>query len=178
MKNKKIVMIFGILLIFILVGGYFGIKYVKNKDSNHITEYTPEAEITEEQSRQTIVSLYFIDSETGALYPEARLVDIKELMNLPYEKLANLLIEGPKNDKLKRAIPENTKVLKSYTEGDCWVLDFSSEILGYNKEEKNAKENLINRVVNTMTELTEINRVKFLLDGSENEEFKGEFVRK
>ena len=178
MKNKKIITIFGILLILILVGGYFGIKYVKNKDSNQITEYTPEEEITDEQSRQTIVSLYFINAETGELYPEARLVDIKELMNLPYEKLANLLIEGPKNDKLKRAIPENTKVLKSYTEGDCLVLDFSSEILGYNKEEKNDKENLINSVVNTMTELTEINRVKFLVDGSENEEFKGEFVRK
>ena len=87
MKNKKIITIFGILLILILVGGYFGIKYVKNKDSNQITEYTPQEEITDEQSRQTIVSLYFIDAETGALYPEARLVDIKELMNLPYEKL-------------------------------------------------------------------------------------------
>ena len=87
MKNKKIVMIFGILLILILLGGYFGIKYVKNKDSNQITEYTPEAEITEEQSRQTIVSLYFINAETGELYPEARLVDIKELMKDIYRNV-------------------------------------------------------------------------------------------
>ncbi len=74
----------------------FGIKYAKNKTQNEIKEYTPEQEITDEQSRQTIVSLFFVDRETGQLVPEARLVDIKELVNLPYEKLANLLIEGPK----------------------------------------------------------------------------------
>ena len=59
MKNKKIVIIFSVLLILILVLGYFGIKYAKNKSENVIEEYTPEQEITEEQSRQTIVSLYF-----------------------------------------------------------------------------------------------------------------------
>ena len=43
MKNKKIVMVFIILLIIIAVGGYFIIKYVKEKyQNNDIQEYTPE----------------------------------------------------------------------------------------------------------------------------------------
>lgn len=172
MENKKTITIFGILLIIILVGGFFGIKYAKNKTQNKIKEYTPEQEITDEQSRQTIVSLFFVDGETGQLVPEAKLVDIKELVNLPYEKLANLLIDGPKNDKLKKTIPDNTKILKSYTDKDCLVLDFSSDILSFDKEDKNAKQNLINSVVYTMTQFTEINSVKFLVDGVENEELK------
>ena len=172
MESKKTITIFGILLIIILVGGFFGIKYAKNKTQNKIKEYTPEQEITDEQSRQTIVSLFFIDMETGQLVPEARLVDIKELVNLPYEKLANLLIEGPKNDKLKKTIPDNTKILKSYTDKDCLILDFSSDILSFDKEDKNAKQNLINSVFYTMTQFTEINSVKFLVDGVENEELK------
>ena len=172
MRSKKTITIFGILLIIILVGGFFGIKYAKNKTQNKIKEYTPEQEITDEQSRQTIVSLFFVDGETGQLVPEARLVDIKELVNLPYEKLANLLIDGPKNDKLKKTIPDNTKILKSYTDKDCLVLDFSSDILSFDKEDKNAKQNLINSVVYTMTQFTEINSVKFLVDGVENEELK------
>lgn len=172
MGSKKTITIFGILLIIILVGGFFGIKYAKNKTQNEIEEYTPEQEITDEQSRQTIVSLLFVDRETGQLVPEARLVDIKELVNLPYEKLANLLIEGPKNDKLKKTIPDNTKILKSYTDKDCLVLDFSSDILSFDKDDKNAKQNLINSVVYTMTQFTEINSVKFLVDGVENEELK------
>ena len=85
MGSKKTITIFGFLLIIILVGGFFGIKYAKNKTQNEIKAYTPEPEITDEQSRQTIVSLLFVDRETGQLVPEARLVDIKELVNLPYE---------------------------------------------------------------------------------------------
>lgn len=33
------------------------------------------------------------------------------------------------------------------------------------------KENLINSLVNTLTQLNEVNSIKILIDGSENEEF-------
>ena len=69
-----------------------------------VEEYTPQEEITDEQARQTIVSLYFPLKETNELNPEARLIDIREIINNPYEKLVNLLIEGPKNDKNKKSI--------------------------------------------------------------------------
>ena len=49
---------------------------------------------------------------------------------------------------------------------------FSSDILSFDKDDKNAKQNLINSVVYTMTQFTEINSVKFLVDGVENEELK------
>ena len=178
MKNKKTVFIFGVLLIIILVGGYWGIKFVKNKQQEiAVTEYTPEEEITQEQLRNTIVSLYFPLKETKELVPEARLIDIKEIINTPYEKLVNLLIEGPKNDKNQKIIPENTKLLKTYLEGDCVVLDFSSEFLNYNKEDEKEKDNLINSLVNTLTELTEINSVKILINGNINDEFKDVYIR-
>ncbi len=178
MKNQKIIIIFIILLIIILIGGVLGIKYVKNKNQDTIVEeYTPEEEITSEQLRQTIVSLYFPEKETKQLAPEARLVDIKELINNPYEKLINLLMEGPKNDKLEKIIPEGTKILRVYMENDCLILDMSSEFLNYNKEDEKIKNNIINSIVNTMTELTEVNQVKILIDGNENEEFKEIYKR-
>ena len=103
MKSKKIGIIFFVILVIILIGGYFGIRYVKNKGKETtVEEYTPQEEITEDQVRQTIVSLYFPSEETNELNPEARLIDIKEIINNPYEKLVNLLIEGPKNDKNKK----------------------------------------------------------------------------
>lgn len=179
MKNKKIICIFSILLVIILIAGYFGIRYAKEKEAQESTqEYTPEEEITEEQLRQTIVSLYFPDKETGELMPEARLVDIKEIMNNPYEKLVNLLIEGPKNEKATKVIPENTKVLKTYTEGDCVVLDLSKEFLNYSKEDTKQKQNMIDSIVNTLTELTEVNSVKFMIDGQSNKEFKDIYTRR
>ena len=177
MKNKKIGIIFFIALIIVLIVGYFLIQYFKNKEEKvSVEEYTPQEEITDEQIRQTIVSLYF-PSEENQLKPEARLIDIKDIINNPYEQLINLLIEGPKNEKNKKVIPENTKLNKTYLEGDCVVLDFSSEILNYSKENKNAKNNIINSIVNTLTELTEVNKVKILINGKENDEFKEIYER-
>ena len=161
MKNKKILIIFICLFILLLIGGYITIKFVKSQNEETVVEeYVPEQEITEEQLRQTIVSLYFLDSQTNELVPEARLLDIKDMIANPYEKLVNLLIEGPKNEKNKKLLPENTKLLQNYLEGDCLVLDFSSEILNYNKEKKKKKNNLINSIVKTLTQLTEIKNYK------------------
>lgn len=179
MKNKKIGIIFFTAFMILLIGGFFAIRYVKNKEKETVVEeYVPEEEITEEQVRQTIVSLYFPNKETNELNPEARLIDIKEIMNNAQEKLISLLVEGPKNEKNKKVIPEGTKLNKSYFEGDCVVLDFSSEFLNYNKEEEKAKENLIDCIVNTLTELTEVNKVKILVDGNENAEFNEVYSRK
>lgn len=178
MKNKKIWIIFVFLFILLLIGGYFAIKYVKSKNQETIVEeYVPEEEITEEQLRQTIVSLYFLDKQTNELVPEARLIDIKDMLSNPYEKLVNLLIEGPKNEKSSKLIPNNTKLLQNYLEGDCVVLDFSSEILNYDKQNEKTKENIVDSLVNTLTELAEINKVKILVNGSENAEFKEIYTR-
>lgn len=178
MKNKKIITIFIILLIIIAVGGYFIIKYVKEKyPKDDIQEYTPEEEITDEQMRQTIVSLYFVDNQTNELAPEARMIDIKDIMEQPYEKLINLLIEGPKNERLSKIIPEGTKLLGVNLNENTLTINFSSEFLNYDKQEPVTKANLINSIVNTMTELTEVNNVKILIDGNENEEFKDNYVR-
>lgn len=179
MKNKKIVIIFSVLLILLIIGGYFVIKYLKQKDeSGEITEeYTPQEEISEEQLRQTIVTLYFISKDTKEITPEARLVDIKDIITNPYENLINLLIEGPKNEKNQKVIPDNTKLNKTYMEGDCITLDFSQEFLNYDKNDEKAKENMVNTIVNTLTELTEVNKVKILIDGNQNEEFQEEYQR-
>lgn len=178
MKNKKMAMIFFVALVIVLIVGYFFIQYLKNNEQETaIEEYVPQEEITEEQVRQTIVSLYFPLKENDELTPEARLIDIKEIINNPYEKLVNLLIEGPKNEKNKGVIPENTKLNKNYLDGDCVVLDFSPELLNYSKDNEKEKSNIINSIVNTLTELTEVNEVKILIDGNENDEFKDVYKR-
>lgn len=181
MNKNKLKIIFGFLVLVIAVGGFFIVKWVKdnNQNENNIgEEYIPQEEITEEQARQTIVSLYFPDRENKKLTPEARLVDIKELINLPYEKLMNLLIQGPKNEKLERIIPKGTNILRTFTEGDILILDLTKDFLNYDMEQENGKENLINSIVYTMTELTEINNVKFLIEGEENVQFNQIYSRK
>lgn len=178
MKNKKIMILFFLLLIIIFISGFFAIKYLNQKQSGAIVEeYIPEEEISDEQLRNTIVSLYFQDKDTKELLPEARLIDINQLVNTPYETLVNLLIEGPKNDKLEKVIPNDTKILKVYMENDCVIIDLSKEFLNYDKTNEKTKYNLVNSIVNTLTELTEVNKVKILIEGGTNEEFKDIYIR-
>ena len=145
MKNKKIVISFIVLVIAIFLIGYFAIKYVKEKKSQEgMSEYTPQEEISEDQVRETIVTLYFLDSESNTLKPEARLVSVKNIITSPYNTIIELLINGPKNEKLKKLIPENTQLLNTSLDGECLTVDFSNELLNYNKNnQKNVKRNKI-----------------------------------
>lgn len=180
MKNKKILELFIISVLLIVLLGFWTIKYAKQKKTSEIqnNEYTPQEEISENQSNKTIVSLYFTDKETGLLKPEARLINVKDLINSPYNTLIELLIEGPKNEKLQKIIPDGTKLLKSSLENECLILDFSKDILNYNKDDSMLKNNLIYSIVNTVTELNEVNQVKFLVEGQKSDEFEEFYVRK
>ena len=82
-----------------------------------------------------------------------------------------MLIEGPKNEKYTKLIPENTKLNQTYKEKDMVYLDFSSEFLNYDKEDTSVKQNMIDSLVKTLTQLTEVNSIKILINGEENEEF-------
>lgn len=178
MKGNKIFIIFLVILIIIIVGGYFTIKYLKNKDiQNEIQEYTPQEEINDEQFRQTIVSLYFLNADTNELMPEARLIDVALLIDKPYDTLVQLLIDGPKNDKLSKLIPDGVQICGTEFQGDCVILNLSEEFVNI-ANDTNLKDKTINSIVNTLTELTEVNSVKFLINGQENENFKESFTRK
>lgn len=85
----------------------------KEKKNENPTEITPMEEMTEEQERQTIISLYYTNTETNTLMPEARVVDAKELLENPYTTLIEYLMKKPKNEKYKSSIPENTKINKA-----------------------------------------------------------------
>ena len=84
MNNKKIIMYICIILIIIILTsvGYYIFNNIKNK--KQIIEYIPEQEITEEQLRKTVITLYFLNPDTNKLVAEARQIDSKELINFPY----------------------------------------------------------------------------------------------
>ena len=167
-KRILIVTISIILIIAIIVGVYF---FIKNKNQeNEIIEYTPQEEITDEQMRQTIVSLYF--KNENELIPEARLVDVKELIDNPYEKILTMLIEGPKNENLQKTIPNGTKINKIEKQGENLIIDFSEEFILNQQEGEENEKLVIKSIVKTVTELTEINGIKIKINGEENKEFK------
>lgn len=130
------------------------------------TEYIPETEIEEVELRKTIVTLYFKDKNSGELVEETRLIDSKILLREPYVELINLLLNGPENTNYTKIIPDGVSILECKYEGGCVVINFSKELNNANLEEKD-KENLKTSILNTLTQLTEVNNVKILVDGND-----------
>lgn len=171
MKNGKIfLVIIGIILCIMIVLTI--VSSISNKEQTaENPEIVPGEEITEEQERQTIISLYYMNSETKSLVPEARVIDAKNLLENPYKRLVEYLIEGPKNEKFQSSLPENVKVNGASINGDMVILDLSQEFIE-NQSEETIKI-AISSIVNTLTELNDVNSVKILINGEEGKKIEG-----
>lgn len=183
--NRKKLSIILIIILIILIGVLIFMKFKDKKEIAIPTEITPLEEITEEQERQTMISLYFTNSETNTLIPEARKIDAKKLLENPYKLLVGLLIEEPKNEKLVSSIPEGTKVNNAVLKEDTVELDLSKEFIENQNGDIEKASLSIYSIVNTLTELNEVKAVKILIEGEENQKFnnidlslKDAFVRK
>lgn len=176
MKNKKIFCLLILVLIIILVSLFFIIKnFTKNnsnKEQNQYLDYTPEEEISNKQMRETNITLYFIDNE-NKIQTEKRLIDSEELLQDPYQKLISLLISGPESENLSNVFPENTKILDTKLENNCAILNFSEEIQNYNDDTQ--KYNIINTILNTLTQLNEVNSIKILINNETVDKFNDEY---
>ena len=155
-----------IILIIISVIVVLGIVIVLNVDVE--TDYTPETEIEDVELRKTIVTLYFIDKESGDLAKESRLIDSKDLLKSPYEYLLNLLITGPENNKYEKTIPEGTEILQTALNNGCVEISFNKAFQEANLDE-NKLDKALNSILNTLSELTEVNSIKVLIEGNEVE---------
>ena len=167
-NRKKITAIITLILIILLAIFIWNNISIENNVDEY-QDYTPEEEISEEQMRQTKVILFFANSETGEIESEIKIVDVNLLINEPYKKIMNWLINGPQSSNLKKLIPEGTAMHDIKVEKSCAIINLSNEFLNYETEENKLK--IINSIVNTLTNLKEINSVKFLINGEENEKF-------
>ena len=170
MKIKKTLMYMGIfsgLFFIILIGWVIN----TNKEIEENNEIIPEQELSDDQLRQTIITLYFFGKETAKLEPEARKIDVRELVNNPYQVLANLLIEGPKNEELLKLIPDGTKLNNIEIKDQIVYIDFSEEFINEQKLGEEQEKMIINSILKTLIELNEVNGIKILINGEENKAF-------
>ena len=78
LSNKEFEIRFAVVIIFAIL------KNTSQVDvETTMSEYTPEEEITDQQNRMTIVTLYFWDAQNCKMVPEARNVDVKDLVEDP-----------------------------------------------------------------------------------------------
>ena len=69
MNSKKLT--YFLIVLVIILGSIFVITKIPKKEEKG-EEYIPQEEISDKQAMQTLVTLYYINSDTGELLPEAR----------------------------------------------------------------------------------------------------------
>lgn len=156
------------IIIFLIV--VLGVFIVLNIDIE--TEYVPETEVEETELRKTIVTLYFENINSGELSKETRMIDSKELLKNPYKTLLEMLFSGPENANYKNEIPSGTTILDTSFNNGCVTINLSKEF------NENVTQEQINEarlaIYKTLTELTEVNSIKILIDGCELENVSNE----
>ena len=166
-KNRKKIIAIITLIILILIAIFIYNNISIENTTEEYQDYTPQEEISEEQMRQTKVVLFFANIENGELEAETKIVDANLLINEPYKEIMNWLIKGPQSSNLKKLIPDGTAMHDIKVEKSCAIINLSNEFLNYETEENKLK--IINSIVNSLTNLKEINSVKFLINGETNE---------
>ena len=169
MKKKIIFTIIFIIIIVILIICSVSTEIENNVEN--IPEIEPEEEISEEEMRQTKVELYFVDKTSGILSKEDRKIDSKDLLDNPYKYIIQLLINGPESEGLENPIPEGTKINNVTFSKGVLTVDLSSEFLNSSGTDS------IYSIVDSLTQFTEINEIKFLIDGEVKEGLKNSFIK-
>lgn len=177
MKRMKVI---ALLIALVLIMWSCG-----NKQSNLTPveeDLTPASSLTIDEEEAAVLNekvpviLYFADEQQTKLVKEIRYVDIKEAKK-GTATLASVmvkeLIAGPKAKGLKGIIPEGTSLRAPVAiEGRTATVDFTKEFIDNHPGGKELAELTIYSIVNTLTELKDIERVKIIINGKETKNFK------
>lgn len=115
------------------------------------------------------ITLYFSNSEGTALLQEVQ--EIHYSSNISLEKLVmEQLLKGPQGEAGRSAIPDGTKLVNvSVVDGVCFV-NLDEGFLNQNYEI--AEPVVIYSIVNSLTELTTVNKVQISVNGDTNRRYR------
>lgn len=154
----------------------------KDNENAMMEELSPISSLTidEEEAaalnEKVPVVLYFGDVQNNKLVKEIRYVDIKEAKKGTETFASSMvkeLIKGPKAEGLTPLIAEGTTLRSPVTISErIATVDFTKEFVDNHPGGKELAELTVYSVVNSLTELKEIERVKITINGKETKNFK------
>lgn len=117
-------------------------------------------------------NLYFGTADGRLLAREERALEVQTTSSLAKE-LTSELINGPQIEGLLPTLPKQTKIRQlEIKDGICYV-DFSKEFSTKHPGGEASETLTIYSVVNTLTELPDIEKVQFLIEGEKCETYQG-----
>jgi len=155
----------------------FGLK--NNDEVSPVSSIALSEAEAEQIANKAPIYLYFSNEEGTKLKLEVRYIPMSEAKKTANE-LASLivkeLINGPKESGLKPTIPAETKLRSNVKiDGEVATVDLTKEFKEKHPGGKAEEQLTIYSIVNSLTELKEISKVKFKIDGKSVKEFKGNY---
>ena len=119
------------------------------------------------------IKLYFADSEGTKLVLEERQVETNSNKEHVRCIMEQLIIGPSKNLGLSATVPSETKIRDiEVKDGVCYV-DLSTEFVTKHSGGAQAETITVKSIVNSLTEVAEVKKVQFLIEGEKLQEFKG-----
>ncbi len=159
MGNSKLLITLLIVIAILFV-------WLKFLNSTKVTTQNSELQMENLSQDETKVLLYFLDDTYEKFVAEYRNVSLKDIKENMIYTILEELIKGPVSNEFKAIIPKETKIKSISQEGSKVIVDFSKEFLN----EKDSEEDKIKKiysVVNTLTEVKEIEEVEIKVEGTQ-----------
>ncbi len=171
MRVKNILTI-ALLLIFTiaLLGGCSSAKNGANKE-------TGEAKSGTETKIKRNIILYFGDEQAEKVVAEKRTIEIAPSSSTAViaEAIVKELIKGPENKKLQKTIPPETRLLSLKINNGIARVNFSEELITKHWGGSAGETMTIFSLVNSLTELNDINKVEILVNGKIKDSLLGHY---
>ena len=172
-KRKKVLIVIIVTSVsFVLIAMlYMNIDVKRMSRNEGKFELVPEEEISDEQMRETTVSIFYV-GKNNEMKEEIKKVDAKQLVKNPYAITVEMLLKKPESEDLKTCIPDGVKLNSIDKSGETIIIDLSKEFVEKMEDNVEIQGLSIGQIVNTITQYTEINAVKILIDGNDDVTFK------
>jgi len=176
-RKKRLTFLHPILYILIGMAVFFAIVYAgeylipggkKNNppnDSGFLSTHQTGSQTTTLNGKPSLeVVLYFTDEEFTGLVPEKRFIE--KSSNI-FEAVLQELLRGPQFSSHFNPLPESTRLNGVFTESGVVYVDLSREMKEGQSGGTTQELLSIFSVVDTLTSLPDVKRIKILIDGKE-----------
>ena len=135
-------------------------------------EDTPKVTKTENGVTTMDVTVYYPDQAGMALIPVKREIKFND-ESQKYIEAVKCLLDAPTEEELTKIFPKGAKIKSITLDKDTAIVDLDAGITKNFVGGSTGEEFLINSVVDTLTEFSEVKQVRFLIDGKEVETLAG-----
>jgi germination protein M len=157
----------------------FGANNGMNDEAQPVSSIAMNEDEAKRITNKVPIHLYFANENDNKLLMEVRYVDTAEAKK-SVNNLAGIivkeLIKGPKEPGYKATIPSTTALRSSVViNQNVATVDLTKDFIDKHAGGKEEEQRTIYSIVNSLTELKEIQKVKFTINGKVQKEFKGSF---